>query len=92
MTIAHDMTEIVPDQSKGVAFKRGHRVSAGDICRLQRMGKNNLYVLDLDETQVHEDEAVFEPASALAGPGLSFQAPPGKTNSSCIHHIPGCSG
>nr|WP_320189859.1 molybdopterin-binding protein [uncultured Desulfobacter sp.] len=76
MTIAHDMTEIVPDKSKGVAFKRGHRVQAGDICRLMRMGKNNLYVLDLDETQVHEDEAVFELASALAGPGVEFSATP----------------
>ena len=76
MTIAHDLTEIVPGQSKGPGFKRGHRVSAGDICRLQRMGKNNLYVLDLDDTQVHEDEAVFELASALAGPGIEFSGTP----------------
>ncbi len=76
MTLAHDMTEIVPAKSKGPAFKRGHRVQAGDICRLMRMGKNNLYVLDLDETQVHEDEAVFELASALAGPGVEFSATP----------------
>lgn len=76
MTIAHDMTEIVPGKTKGPGFKRGHRVSAGDICRLQRMGKNNLYVLDLDETQVHEDEAVFELASALAGPGVEFSGTP----------------
>nr|WP_321400788.1 molybdopterin-binding protein [uncultured Desulfobacter sp.] len=76
MTIAHDLTEIVPGESKGPGFKRGHRVSAGDICRLQRMGKNNLYVLDLDESQVHEDEAVFELASALAGPGVEFSGTP----------------
>jgi len=31
-----------------------------------RMGKNNLYVLDLKEDQVHEDDAVFELASALS--------------------------
>ena len=76
MTIAHDMTEIIPGESKGPAFKKGHKVSAGDICRLMRMGKNNLYVLDLDDTQVHEDEAVFELASALAGPGVEFSAQP----------------
>jgi hypothetical protein len=37
-----------------------------------RMGKNNLYVLDLKEDQVHEDDAVFELASALSGPGVTF--------------------
>lgn len=76
MTLAHDMTEIIPARSKGPAFKRGHRIQAKDICRLMRMGKNNLYVLDLDENQVHEDEAVFELASALAGPGVEFSATP----------------
>ena len=40
-------------------------------CRLMRMGKNNLYVLDLKEDQVHEDDAVFELASALSGPGVT---------------------
>lgn len=79
MTIAHDMTEIIPGKSKGPAFKRGQKVTAGDICRLMRMGKNNLYVLDLDEnTQVHEDDAVFELASALAGPGVEFSGTPGE--------------
>ncbi len=77
LTIAHDMTEIIPGESKGPAFKKGHRVQAGDICRLMRMGKNNLYVLDLDETcDVHEDDAVLELASALAGPGVVFSATP----------------
>ncbi|HCY88072.1 MAG TPA: molybdopterin-binding protein [Desulfobacteraceae bacterium] len=76
MTLAHDMTEIIPGKSKGPAFKRGHKVTSGDLCRLMRMGKNNLYILDLDETQVHEDEAVFELASALAGPGVEFSADP----------------
>ena len=77
MTLAHDMTEIIPGKSKGPAFKKGHRVQAGDICRLMRMGKNNLYVLDLDETcDVHEDDAVLELASALAGPGVEFSATP----------------
>lgn len=40
------------------------------------MGKNNLYVLDLKEDQVHEDDAVFELASALSGPGVIFSGSP----------------
>lgn len=76
MTLAHDMTEIIPGKSKGPVFKRGHKVKQGDLCRLMRMGKNNLYILDLNEDQVHEDDAVFELASALAGPGVEFSASP----------------
>ena len=75
-TLAHDMTEIIPGKSKAPAFKRGHKVKSEDLCRLMRMGKNNLYVLDLKETQVHEDDAVFELASSLSGPGVIFSGSP----------------
>ena len=75
-TLAHDMTEIIPGKSKGPAFKKGHKVTAGDICRLMRLGKNNLYVLDLKDDQVHEDDAVNELATALAGPGVIFSGSP----------------
>nr|WP_320015486.1 hypothetical protein [uncultured Desulfobacter sp.] len=51
MPLAHDMTEIVSDKFKRPAFKREHRVQPGDICRLMRMVKNNLYMRDLDETR-----------------------------------------
>ena len=75
-TLAHDMTEIIPGKSKGPAFKKGHTVKPEDLCRLMRMGKNNLYVLDLKENQVHEDDAVCELASALSGPGVVFSGNP----------------
>jgi molybdenum cofactor synthesis domain-containing protein len=75
-TLAHDMTQIIPGKSKGPAFKKGHKITAGDLCRLMRMGKNNLYVLDLTPDQVHEDDAVFELAAALAGPGVTFSGNP----------------
>jgi molybdenum cofactor synthesis domain-containing protein len=76
MTLAHDMTEIIPGRSKGPVFQRGHQVKSEDLCRLMRMGKNNLYVLDLKENQVHEDDAVYELATALAGPGVVFSGSP----------------
>lgn len=76
MTIAHDMTEVIPGKSKGPVFRKGHKVSTEDVCRLMRMGKNNLYVLDLKENEIHEDEAVFELALALAGPGVTFSNDP----------------
>jgi molybdenum cofactor synthesis domain-containing protein len=74
--LAHDITEIRPGEFKGPAFRKGHRVEQQDICHLQRLGKRHLYVLDLRENQVHEDDAVTELAAALAGPGVTFNGRP----------------
>jgi molybdenum cofactor synthesis domain-containing protein len=74
--VAHDMTQVIPGKFKGPAFKKGHEITSGDLCRLMQMGKNNLYVLDLKTGQVHEDDAVMELAAALAGPGVTFSGTP----------------
>ena len=74
--LAHDITEILPGASKGPAFRRGHRVREGDVCRLMRLGKRHLYILDLKDHQVHEDNAVMELAAAMAGPGVTFGREP----------------
>lgn len=74
--LAHDVTEIRPGEFKGPAFQKGHKIQRQDLCRLMRMGKRHLYVLDLKEGQVHEDDAVFELAGALAGPGVTFNGQP----------------
>jgi hypothetical protein len=74
--LAHDITEIRPGEFKGPSFRKGHKVVQEDLCRLMRLGKRHLYVLDLEENQVHEDDAVLELATALAGPGVSFGGQP----------------
>ena len=76
LTLAHDMTEVIPGKSKGPAFRKGYTVREKDVCRLMRMGKNHLYVLDLKENEIHEDTAVVELASALSGPGVTFSGSP----------------
>jgi formylmethanofuran dehydrogenase subunit E len=79
----HDMTRIIPGQEKGPAFVRGQEIRAGDVCRLQQMGRMHLYDQEQpDEEWVHEDEAAFSFAKAMAGPGISFTTPPreGKIN------------
>jgi hypothetical protein len=60
--LAHDITEIRPGEFKGPAFRKGHTVCNDDICHLQKLGKNHLYLLDLEEDEVHENQA----ASILA--------------------------
>jgi molybdenum cofactor synthesis domain-containing protein len=74
--LAHDITEVRPGEFKGPSFRKGHQVRQEDICHLMRLGKRHLYVLDLKENQVHEDDAVAELAAALAGPGVTFGGRP----------------
>ncbi len=74
--LAHDITEVRPGEFKGPSFRKGHQVRQSDVCHLMRLGKRHLYVLDLKENQVHEDDAVMELASALAGPGVTFSGSP----------------
>lgn len=75
----HDMTQIIPGQEKGPAFKRNQVLSAGDICRLQKMGRQSIYVSELnpeDSNWVHEDEAARVFARAMAGDGIVCSDPP----------------
>jgi hypothetical protein len=74
--LAHDITEIRPGEFKGPSFRRGHKIEPQDLNHLLRLGKRHLYVLDLKENQVHEDDAVGELAAALAGPGVTYGGRP----------------
>ncbi|NOX35290.1 MAG: molybdopterin-binding protein [Deltaproteobacteria bacterium] len=76
LSLAHDITEIRPDEFKGVAFPKGYKVKKQDICHLMKLGKSHLYILDLDETKVHEDDAVLELVRALAGNGVVYKNKP----------------
>jgi hypothetical protein len=80
--LAHDITEIRPGEFKGPAFRKGHTVCDEDICRLQRLGKNHLYVIDLEADEIHENEAAALLAGALAGDGIAWENNPreGKIN------------
>ena len=74
--LAHDITEIRPGEFKGPAFRRGHTVCEADLCHLQRLGKNHLYVIDLAEDEIHENEAAVILATALAGDGVIWKDGP----------------
>jgi hypothetical protein len=80
--LAHDITEIRPGEFKGPAFRRGQTVCEADLCHLQRLGKNHLYVLDLADDEIHENEAAAILATALAGDGVAWENGPreGKIN------------
>jgi molybdenum cofactor synthesis domain-containing protein len=70
MVLAHDMTQIIPGEFKGVAFKLGHVIREEDIPRLLDMGKQHIYVLELGDDELHENDGAVRMAQALAGPGV----------------------
>ena len=74
--LAHDLTEVRPGEFKGAAFHKGHTVCNEDVCRLQKMGKNHLYVIDLEDDEIHEDQAATILAGALSGDGIVWKDEP----------------
>ncbi|WP_320174902.1 FmdE family protein [Maridesulfovibrio sp.] len=72
-TAVHDMTRIVPGESKGPEFRKNHDFTAHDICRLQMIGKNHIYVDEGDIPEgewVHENEAARTFGRIMAGDGI----------------------
>ena len=74
--LAHDVTEIRPGEFKGAAFHKGHTVCNEDICHLQKLGKNHLYLIDLEDDEIHENQAASILAGGLAGEGVVWEDKP----------------
>ncbi len=72
MVLPHDITEIVKDEFKGCAFKKGHIIRPEDVEHLRRLGKEHIYVLELTEDEIHENEAARLLVAALAGTGAEY--------------------
>ncbi|MGM0445917.1 MAG: molybdopterin-binding protein [Bacillota bacterium] len=73
--IAHDMTQIIPGEYKGARFKKGHIIKKEDITILKDMGKENIYVLNLDEETLHEDQAAYKMAEVLKSEYIKLDDP-----------------
>ncbi len=70
--LAHDVTKVVRGKYKGPLFRRGHVIQEEDISELLQIGKEHLYIMELEEGEVHEEEAALRIARAIAGPGLEI--------------------
>jgi len=75
LTLAHDITGIVPGKSKGAVLRRGRVLGPSDLELLKNVGKASVRVIELEAGEVHEDEAAERLARALAGPGLEVSMP-----------------
>ncbi|MEN8256526.1 MAG: molybdopterin-binding protein [Thermodesulfobacteriota bacterium] len=97
MVLPHDVTEIRPlgsaddakDSFKGAAFKKGHIIRSEDVEHLKRLGKDHIYVLSLDDDEVHENEAAEIMAKALAGSGVAISGGPTEGKLSLVAEFDG---
>lgn len=67
MILPHDLTQILPGEFKGRLFRKGHQVTEADIPALLSIGKEHIYVMELQPGYLHEDEAALRMARAIAG-------------------------
>jgi molybdenum cofactor synthesis domain-containing protein len=75
MMLGHDLTQIIPGEFKGPAFKKGHVIKEEDVSQLLDMGKRNIFVLDPKDGYVHENEAAERIARAASGDGIRLTEP-----------------
>ncbi|MGH7886830.1 MAG: molybdopterin-binding protein [Candidatus Binatia bacterium] len=75
LPLAHDITEIIPGKYKGPAFRRGHIIRPEDIAKLLDVGKANIYIMELEKDELHEEDAARRLAKAAAGANLTLTDP-----------------
>lgn len=73
--ICHDITKITRGEFKDAIFRKGHIVQPDDIPVLLKIGKENLYIMELDSVDIHEDIAGIRLGTAVAGNGIYWRGP-----------------
>lgn len=81
MVLGHDLTKIVPGSYKGPAFRKGHIIKEEDIPHLKDIGKEHIYLIELPEDKLHENEAAARVAASVSGPNTQLSpAAEGRVN------------
>ncbi len=76
LPLSHDLTKIsVEEGFKGARFKKGHILEISDLEILRSMGRHTLTVLELEENEVHEDDASMRLADIMKGENVKIQGP-----------------
>lgn len=79
--LLHDITGILENGFKGVMFERGYIIKEEDIEKLKDIGKDHIFVGELEPDEVHEEDAILELAPHLIGENISYSEPKeGKIN------------
>jgi len=81
MVLGQDLTRIVTGEFNGVAFKKGHIIKAEDIPMLRSMGKNNIYVMEIEPGYLHENDGAEQLVRLVADDKLiHMEVAEGKVN------------
>ncbi|WP_179946695.1 molybdopterin-binding protein [Desulforamulus ferrireducens] len=75
MVLGHELTKIVPGSYKGPAFRKGHIIKEEDMPYLKDIGKEHIYLIELSEGQLHENDAALRLAQAVAGSNVECTDP-----------------
>ncbi len=73
--LGHDITRIVQGEFKGSLFRKGHILQPEDVDQLLNVGKYNIYVLTMQDGDVHEDDAGRRLGDAICGENTYVSAP-----------------
>ena len=57
--LCHDLTQIIPGVTKDARFRKGHIIEKDDIEVLRSMGKRHLFVYEINEDMLHENDAAL---------------------------------
>lgn len=69
--LCHDITEIIRGVTKGAKFRKGHVITEADVPELLKLGKENIFVWENDETKLHENDAAEILKNICMGENLS---------------------
>lgn len=73
--LCHDITQIIKGVTKDAVFRKGHVVTEEDIPVLLSVGKERLYVWEMDDTMLHEDDAAEILRQICQGSNMHATAP-----------------
>jgi len=71
--LCHDVRD--PAQPRTVVLRKGRRLEAADLARLQQLAPPEIHVLIPESGDLLEDEAAGQIAASVAGPGLKLSTP-----------------
>ena len=74
LSLCHDITAMVPG-FKGALFKRGHVIQEEDIKQLLDIGKKNVYVGDIGQGMLHEEDCARRLADMIRVSGAHYEGP-----------------
>lgn len=69
--LCHDVTQIIRGVVKDARFRKGHVITPEDIPELLKLGKENIFVWENDETKLHENDAAEILRGICQGENLS---------------------